>query len=521
MISSAYHTDKEPSISAEQLIRSVRDHLLLNTIVVASILALAVAIYLWLPRSYASDGQLFVQLGRANSSMDPSPDGARSVSIQDSRETEILSVVELLKGNGILTDVVKQVGPERILENEIKIPFLDSALGLLSGGGGPVDDLPEDYETLKLREQAVKKLATDLQIGAEKKTSVISVYCEAASPMLAKEIVDTVMAAVQKLHVNVHAVEKSKSFFESEFEIQESKVRGAELALRDFRNKHSILSVDEARATLNGVIAKLENEAVDVRVNLTESMTTIKGLQAQAADIDEKIEMPLMGIESSSTESAQTQLNLRKAERARLLTTFTEADPRIVGIDQEIELLEKSVQSMPRERKQSAFSSNPVFENLKISLLQETARSKALQSRLEKIDKERQLASESLLTMNDLKMQEEQLLRDERVSSQYLETYVKKRGEANVIDRLDKQRFSDVVVAQPASLILKKAKPKGSLVLAAGLLMGCMMAMTLSVWLDRDKYFGRMISSDELEAHLDIPVLVTIPRVRPTNIAAN
>jgi polysaccharide biosynthesis protein PslE len=406
------------------------------------VMATSVAIYMWLPRSYASDGQLFVQLGRANSSMDPSPEESRSVSIQDSRETEILSVVELLKGNGILTEVVKEIGPERILENEIKLPLLDTILGMLNRGDGTVDpELPEEYATLKLRERAVKKLAADLEIAAQKKTSVISVYCEAASPRLAQEIVDTVMSAVQKLHVSVHAVEKSKTFFESEFEIQEGKVRAAEQALRDFRNENSFLSVDEARATLNGVIAKLENEAVDVRVDLTESLTTIQGLQAQAAGISEKIEMPMIGIESSSTESAQTQLNLRKAERARLLTTFTEADPRVVGIDQEIDLLQKSVSSMPKERKQSAFASNPVFENLRISILQETARSQALQARMEKIASEQKLAADSLLSLNDLKMQEEQLQRDARVNAQYLETYVKKRGEANVIDRLDKQRF--------------------------------------------------------------------------------
>ena len=76
------------------------------------------------------------------------------------------------------------------------------------------------------------------------------------------------------------------------------------------------------------------------------------------------------------------------------------------------------------------------------------------------------------------------------------------------------------MVAQAGSLILKKATPKGSIILAAGFVMACMLALTLSVWLDRDQYFGRAISSDELDAHLDIPVLVTIPRVRPTHIAA-
>ena len=45
--------------------------------------------------------------------------------------------------------------------------------------------------------------------------------------------------------------------------------------------------------------------------------------------------------------------------------------------------------------------------------------------RLEKIASEQQLAAQSLLSLNDLKMQEEQLQRDVRVSGQYLETYVK------------------------------------------------------------------------------------------------
>ena len=80
---------------------------------------LVTAAFLILPRKYGSEGKLFVQLGgRNNSSLDPTS-GSASVTIQDSRETTVRSVAELVSSRAILEAVVDEIGIEEILKSPL------------------------------------------------------------------------------------------------------------------------------------------------------------------------------------------------------------------------------------------------------------------------------------------------------------------------------------------------------------------------------------------------------------------
>ena len=58
------------------------------------VIALIVLAFLAWPRQYGSEGRLYVQMGRNNTGISPTT-GSASISIQDTRETEIRSVLEL------------------------------------------------------------------------------------------------------------------------------------------------------------------------------------------------------------------------------------------------------------------------------------------------------------------------------------------------------------------------------------------------------------------------------------------
>ena len=215
-----------------------------------------VAYWLLAPRVYASEGQLFVQLGRANSAMDFTS-GSIPISIQNSRETEVRSVMSLIQSHEVLAKVCQD--PEVTVDAVLKSPFdwITDMLPKMGGGGGGSGDLTrEEYNESKRLQKAVKTLSNNITVTLEKKTSVISVYMEAQSPMLAKRIVDRILHYATEAHVNVHRRSDTVDFFEDEFEKQKEIVRSAEIGLQQFRNGlreesgKPFLSIEGARNTL-------------------------------------------------------------------------------------------------------------------------------------------------------------------------------------------------------------------------------------------------------------------------------
>ena len=65
------------------------------------VMLFVIAAFMVWPRKYGSQGRLQVQMGRNNTGISPSTSSS-SISIQDTRETEIRSVVEIIKSRAVL-----------------------------------------------------------------------------------------------------------------------------------------------------------------------------------------------------------------------------------------------------------------------------------------------------------------------------------------------------------------------------------------------------------------------------------
>ena len=510
---------EQNNLSVNQAIQSIAAHKALAIVCFVTVMALVVLLYICLPREYDSQGQIFVQLGRGNVGLNPSPDS--TISIQDSRETEIRSVVELLGSRGLLEEVAKKVTPERILANTFEFPIKLPSLSFLDASSETKwDNLPEDYEVLKKREKAVRKLAGDIKISSEKKTSVVSITCSAGDPMLAQEIVDALMEGVQKIHVDVHRVEQSTTFFESEFNKQESELLAAQKTLQHFRNTHRFLSVGQARDTHQHILDKLENQRVDLQIDLKQSRRRIASMISEMETVPELLMVPESGFQSLSTEGAHEMLHKRVAEQTRLRSRYSETHPKVQTISDEIAGLRKDIATLPTQRTQVLSTPSKVYEALKIDLVKEQALAESVQARFDKVESSYTTALQRLVELNGLQVDEEQLVRDVATAKQFLGNYVTKRGEAYINDQLDRSNISDVVIAQKGSLILKKSSPRGSILLPIGAILATFVSLAACMWSDRKKYLETPVSCD-IEEVLDLPILVTIPRVHASRLLMN
>src|SRR5437667_2351417 len=81
----------------------------------ALVVAVALAIILLTPRRYSSEAKLFVHVGRESVSLDPTATTGQTITMNDSRESEMTSVVDLLASRSLREQVIDAVGVAAIL----------------------------------------------------------------------------------------------------------------------------------------------------------------------------------------------------------------------------------------------------------------------------------------------------------------------------------------------------------------------------------------------------------------------
>jgi len=74
-----------------------------------------VGLLIFFPRTYSSEARLFVRLGKESVSLDPTATLGQTVAVNESRESEINSEIEMLRSRVLLEDVVEHLGPDKVL----------------------------------------------------------------------------------------------------------------------------------------------------------------------------------------------------------------------------------------------------------------------------------------------------------------------------------------------------------------------------------------------------------------------
>src|SRR4051812_20100956 len=77
--------------------------------------AAAAGVACFWPRTYRSEAKLFVHVGRETVALDPTATTGQVIPVSLSRETEVNSVLEMLRSRVMIEKLVDQLGPDTIL----------------------------------------------------------------------------------------------------------------------------------------------------------------------------------------------------------------------------------------------------------------------------------------------------------------------------------------------------------------------------------------------------------------------
>ncbi len=203
----------------------------------------AIAIVFFWPRKYKSESKLLVRVGRETVTLDPTATtGGQIIPISMSRESDVSSVVEMLRSRVMIEKLVDEIGPDTILRPttaattaETESPNIQ--LNLTSWFNlDPVSD----------REKAINRVAQCLDSAVEKKSDVITVSGTAASPELAQKLVAKLVEIYLGEHARLHRTAGSQAFFAEQKELLRKHLSDALAKLRDAKNSIGIVGCGES-----------------------------------------------------------------------------------------------------------------------------------------------------------------------------------------------------------------------------------------------------------------------------------
>ncbi len=468
------NTEAWATVTPADLIRSITRRLpsvLATTLVVTALLA--AVLFVW-PNRYASDGLMYVRLGRGAVSLDPTTLPSKAISLQESRSAEVVSVSEMLNSREVAERTVEAVGVEEINRPRNWVDRTMLSLASLIPKNGSVSGMePAQYAAQLAKEEAIKRVTKSLQVSIPKNGYTVAVAARQSDPVLAREIVQSVMNQYQDYHVEAHRSRGSLDFFEQQIAKSQQAAVDARRELQTARNELGWLSVESAETTLRERIVNLELALDDAESNLADSESLVLALGQRLEEVSEWIPMEITkGLANNAKDSMRTALYGEQMKKGEELARVTPNHPRYNRLKENLDQGHEIVQQEGTDREITREAINPVRQQLETQYQAAVAKSAGLKSRQQSLAASLQEAEGDLRRLNDDAITLSKLAWAADIAEKNYLEHAKSLEQARMVHELDNEKMSDVSVIQNASLNLKKVGPPRLLLLAMGSLLG-------------------------------------------------
>lgn len=455
-------------------------------------MALVLAGIMACPRTYQSEAKLFVRLGRESVTLDPTATTGQTISVHESRENELNSVLDTLQSRVIFSTVVDRLGPDVIL-NGGPLPARDAKPKAVPAASEDRPDRPTGgflakvglSDPMSSREKAIAALAKSVHVPPTKKSNVISVSCKASSPELAQRIVEEVVAAFQAKHREVNRTAGSYDFFVAQAAELKSQYEAAAAELSRSKNSLGVGSIQERRTTIQNQIASLEADLLTARKTLAATEASIAATRAAMGRLPATVlSQQVAGSPNSAVDQTRKQLADLRLQEQTLRMRYKPEHPLVISATQRITRAEQLLESMGSQDLQKTNAPNPAAQQLELRLLADEAQAASLAAQAEQTEQQLVTLHKGL---GDLNAREGELTvlenRRDVLAASY-KGYAEKLEQARLDRELGAEGITNVNVLQPATFVARPVVPDKRLIFLAGLVFAAAGAAGLAIGLE-------------------------------------
>lgn len=481
------------------------------------------AILVW-PRSYQSQAKLIIRVGRESVSLDPTATtSATTLMMQKTQEAEIISALEMLNSQRIAETVVDTLGVDAVFtgvlpsdrseasgnDYEVMVQsFKGKATELLNAGllrAGIKDKISD-------RELAVARVQSTVWNHSPKNSNVVVIEAQSKSPKMAQAIVQQFTSAFSDAHLERAHTEGSYDFFDQQSADVETKLNALVKERSIYMQENKIISLDANRTLLQEQISGLDRDLVVASGQLEQAVAKVEDLESKVAVTEDEVIAKKVGASDATWSGMRQQVYKLELEEQNLAAKYTTQHPKLKSIQKQLVGARKILAALKSERIEASTTPNPVKTRLREALQREQTLVVGLQSMIKekaklRLDLEKRadelLGYERKLTRTD---------RDIQVSENNLKMLREKLEESRVLDELHSDKFSNIHVFQPATIVERAVSPRKKPLAVGFLFLGLMTGLGLSVL--RQASSPTIRTSEDVESQLGCAVVSNIPRFR-------
>ena len=420
------------------------------------------------PRKYISEAKLFVRMGRENVGLDPTATTGQIIAVNESRENEITSILDILQSRIVLQGVVDKLGTDLILNgSDLQNPSNTSASS-------------ESQSALRY-EKAIAHLDDTIETARTKKSNVLGIIYKDRSPQLAQRILQTFVDEFQTVHIGANRSTGSAAFFEEQSRLLRKQFENASLELNDGKNLINAASVEQRRMALQNQLSTIEADILATEADGDSTQAAIRGLTLALASLPEKtLTQEVTGFPDDAVGTTRKRLYELELREQELLTRFTERHPDVVAIGRQVGAARAILKDGVTTGSQATNADNPAHKQLHLNQLEKQSQAVGLSAKLATLKNQ---YAETLLQLRELNAQEVSIVELQQRVDLYRDkftAYSEKHEQSRIDQALETERFSNVKVVQPPTFVAKPVSPKKALTLIAGFLFASFGAIALA-----------------------------------------
>jgi uncharacterized protein involved in exopolysaccharide biosynthesis len=472
-----------------------------------TMMALVVLGLIVYPRSYRSDARLFVRIGKESVGLDPTATVNETVSVNDSRETEINSAVEILRSRVLLEDVVARLGAAEVLRTS------------QSGGKSwrsilsvPVDAF-RTYLNGKIssEECAVNRLEKCISVTAGRKSNVIALSCRSDDPAHAQRILGAYLECYLDRHVKANRTPGSYEFFVDQSKLLSEQLQKVNEELRDAKNKITLVSIEGQQQNVQTQASSIEAAMLENERALAHSEAKVAFLKKSLEELpQELLAEQTAGYPNVAADAMRNELYKLQIQEKEASSRFTSLHPTVIALRRQVADTRKILDEQEGSRSQTTRRLSPVHQSVQTELVSVQALSAAQRAEAQSLKDQYDTVRSRIQTLNDNEFRITELTRKAELIEASYRSYISNREQARIDQALALGRISNVNIVQPPSFIAKPSSPRNLLTLLAGTVLatlGTVLLAFVAEYLDQS-----FKTSDQIEQELGLPVLFTVPR---------
>ena len=443
-----------------------------------------------LPPTYEAKSSLLVKFGREY--VYRSEVGERGSSdmgplIPPNQEEVINSEIQILTSRDLIDKVIETIKVENIYPEVVENPSA----------------------TMPPLEAAILRFEKKLSVEGVKKSSVIQVSFQHKDPRIAAKAVNLLVDFLKEKHLQVYSDPKS-SFLEQQLSAYDQRLKDSQNQLEAFKQKYRVFSLEEQRTLLLKQRTDLDTSFKTSQNAIRELQNKLLSFKTQMRAVSKDVPLYTETERYKIIDDAKAQLLTLQLREQDLLQKYNENTALVINVRKEIKIVHDFIKKQEEDLKGKVRTGqNTVYQDVEKEMIKTQAelssqegKSAILRQQIAQLDKEMQTLD---LRENDL----QNLKREVAANEKNCKTYLEKVEEALISDNLNRQKMANISVIQAAAVPAKPIKPKKTLNIALGIILGAVSGLGLAFF---SEYTSEGLSNPErAERHLGLPVLGTVP----------